>query len=334
VKYLRYYLTPLLTLVVTLGLYLGGAWMWLGLCVALVLLVGGDAVMGDDHSNPTYKYPLLLQLPMFFALPILSFMLFMLARSAEGAFELSAYLGGVLSTGLLVAGYGTNVAHELTHRIDNKLFLFIGRWILSMSGNADFSIEHVFGHHKYVATRLDPASARRGENVYSFALRSTIMGHVSAWKIELARLKKKSHATISIHNQMLTGYAMSITWVLLFYSLGGLFGVGLFVAQAAFAKFILEVVNYLEHYGLERRATEAVKPHHSWNSNKRVSMAILYSLVRHSAHHERASVKFWKLDAYPKAPELPFGYLTTILICLVPPLWYTVMDKRIDALKI
>ncbi len=123
---------------------------------------------------------------------------------------------------------------------------------------------------------------------------------------------------------------MSICWMLLFYYAAGIFGVLMFLGQALFAKFILEVVNYMEHYGLKRKSGEAVGPQHSWNTNKRMSGIILYTLTRHSAHHEKPKVVYWKLDPYPDAPQMPFGYLTTIIICLLPPLWYNVMRSKIE----
>ena len=337
--YLKLYVTPLLTVAVALGILAGGVWMWSGFVLTLILMVGGDALLGADYSTPDVRHPMLIQIPLYLSLPILASLLMCLAWSVSNVDILSAraagapwhLLGGVLSTGLLVAGYGTNVAHELTHQHNRVFPRTVGRWVLAMSANADFSIEHVFGHHVHVGTAVDPATARRGEHVYAFAVRSTWGGHLSAWRIEARRLSKQGIGLWDPRNRMLSGYLMTILWAALFFSAAGWVGVGVFVAQAAFAKFILEVVNYMEHYGLRRRAGEPVRPHHSWNSNRTMSAIVLYSLVRHSAHHERARVPFWKLDPYPDAPEMPVGYLTLILICLVPPLWYRIMTPRLAA---
>jgi alkane 1-monooxygenase len=350
--YLKLYVTPMLTVVVAVGVLTGGPWMWSGLVIALVLMVGGDALLGSDYSTPDVRHPVLIQLPLYLSLPILAGLLTCLAWSvssvdflglgsavfrATGVDILAAratrewwhVLGGVLSTGLLVAGYGTNVAHELTHQSNRVFPRTVGRWVLAMSANADFSIEHVFGHHARVATPEDPATARRGENVYAFALRSTWYGHLSAWRIETRRLTQHGIGRWDPRNRMLSGYLMTVVWAWLFFAAAGWMGVGVFAAQAVFAKFILEVVNYMEHYGLRRRPGEPVQPHHSWNSNRRMSAVVLYSLVRHSAHHEHARVPFWKLDPYPDAPEMPVGYLTLILICLLPPVWYRMMVPRL-----
>jgi alkane 1-monooxygenase len=129
---------------------------------------------------------------------------------------------------------------------------------------------------------------------------------------------------------MFSGYLMSIFWCALFFIAGGYFGIFLFLCQAAIAKFILEIVNYMEHYGLSRHSGQPIKPEHSWNTNQLMSGIVLFSLTRHSAHHEKTMTKFWKLDPYEDAPQMPYGYLTTLFICLIPPLWYSVISTRLS----
>lgn len=352
---LKYYLTPFITGIIIAGILLGSHWMWLGFITLCVILIGGDAFLGDDESTHHYSNPWFVEFPLHLSIPFIGLLLIALAWSTGQAEEdflgigkllthvfsypfLESrnqnvpldYFGAVLGVGFMVAGYGTNVGHELTHRIKNKMAMFEGRWLLAASCNADFSIEHVYGHHVTVGTDADPATAHKGENVYSFFIRSTIFGHMNAWKIESKRLKRKNHSLFSFHNQMLTGYGMSIIIGALFYIAGGMFGIALFLAQAILAKFILEIVNYMEHYGLKRHPDQPVGPEHSWNTNSRMSSIILFSLTRHSAHHEKPRVPFWKLNPYPDAPQMPYGYLTTLFICLVPPLWKRVISSPLD----
>ncbi|MBT3216336.1 MAG: alkane 1-monooxygenase [Candidatus Marinimicrobia bacterium] len=353
-KYLKYYLTPILTGFVLWGIFLGGHWMWLGFVVLFFVMILGDTFLGDDINQPDFHYPMLLEIPLHLALPVIVILLLGFAWSTGKGLDdflslglwlggvtnydlLSArngnigsdYIGALLGVGFLVAGYGTNVAHELTHRIKDRLAMFEGRWLLAASCNSDFAIEHVYGHHVTVGTEADPATAKRGENVYAFAVRSTFMGHLSAWHLELKRLRTKSIRIFSFQNRMITGYVMSAVWCAVFYIAGGLFGLILFLGQAAFAKFVLEIVNYMEHYGLYRSPESRVGPEHSWNTNKRISSIVLFSLTRHSAHHEKPMVKFWKLDPYNDAPQMPYGYLTTLVLCLVPPVWYRIMNPRL-----
>ena len=353
--YIKYYIVPLITASVIMGILMGGHWMWLGFGILCIVVIGGDAVLGDDPSISKYNYPRLLEVPLHLALPMVLLLLASLAWAsgrgtqdflgigkllsgffaydfftARNASSWTDYLGAVIGTGFMVGGYGTVAAHELTHRIKDGIAMLEGRWLLSTSCNADFSIEHVYGHHVTVGTDADPATAKKGENVYAFFIRSTVDGHISAWKLELKRLRKRSYSVFSIRNRMFTGYFMSLIWIGLFYMAGGIFGIVLFMSQAVFAKFLLEVVNYMEHYGLIRTPDAPVRPEHSWNTNKRMSGMVLFSLTRHSAHHEKPRTQFWKLAPYVDAPQMPYGYLITLLICLIPPVWYYVITPGLD----
>ena len=353
--YSKYYLATLIVTTVIIGIFLGGHWMWLGFSVLFFIVVGGDSIFGEDPTSPQYSYPRLLELSLHMALPMIFMLLLSLAWVSgsgtkdflgigsllSGIFEydfiqarnhnsLNNYIGAVISTGFMVGGFGTVAAHELIHRTKNRGAMLEGRWLLSASCNADFSIEHVYGHHVNVGTDADPATAKKGENVYKYFIRSTLDGHISAWNIELTRLKKKSLKMFSTKNKILTGYFMSLVWIMLFYVAGGSFGIYLFIFQAILAKFLLEIVNYMEHYGLKRNPNLPVRPEHSWNTNKRMSSIVLFSLTRHSAHHEKPRTKFWELDPYINAPQMPYGYLTTLLLCLFPPIWYRVVNPGLD----
>jgi len=353
-KYLRFVFTPLLMTMVSVWIGAGGAWMWLGLLAILFFMVGGDSISGEDVSQPHYTYKWLLNANLYLTLPVLAMMLVILAwmtghgdsdlffmgravhsimgydmfaaRSATTGWHM---LGAILGSGLAVVGYGTNVAHELTHRSADRVARITGRWLLAMGCQTDFAIEHIYGHHRHVATRRDPATAIRGENVYRFVLRSTIQGHRSAWRIEKSILAKNGIGLVSWRNEMLTGYMMSLAIAGLFFVAGGWTGVSVFFAQAIWAKIVLEIVNYMEHYGLAREEGQPVLPRHSWNTNRWMSSTILYSLTRHSAHHEKSSLAFWNLKPYPDAPTMPFGYLTTIFVSLCPPLWNRIMASRL-----
>jgi len=352
---MKYYLSALLSLFVIIGILLGGLWMWFGFVVLFVVVILGDALFSEDESQPKVKYPFALKVPLYLTLPVVALLLvafawslgsnnddlfniahilslifnydFILARNVSTGFH---YVGAVLGCGFIVASYGTNVGHELIHRAQNWKLVLVGRWLLSASCNADFSVEHIYGHHAFVGTKKDPATAFRGQNVYGFFIKSTALGHVSAWKIELKRLRKKKHYIFSWNNKILTGYLMSLVWCLLFFYAAAWFGVALFLAQALLAKFLLEATNYMEHYGLTRDIKTPVGPQHSWNTNKQISGIVLFSLTRHSSHHEKPKLDYWKLDPYVKAPKMPFGYLTTLLVTMIPPLWKSVIHPLLD----
>ncbi len=207
--------------------------------------------------------------------------------------------------------------------------MVVGRWLLALTSDASFAIEHVYGHHFNVATRTDPATSRRGENAWFFIIRSTVYSYLSAWKIETKRLHNRRLRVWSWHNKMLRGNLMTIAYIAFFGWAGGWQAALIFVAVSLYGKAYLEFVNFVEHYGLVRVPGAPVEPRHSWNCNRRVSSVLLYNLTRHSHHHAMGEKPFWELKAYPDTPMMPFGYLTMVWIAAIPPLWNRIMIPRV-----
>jgi hypothetical protein len=179
----------------------------------------------------------------------------------------------------------------------------------------------VHGHHRHVGTAVDPATSRRGEYALAFFIRSTIHGNISAARIEAERLQRKGLPLWSRHNRVITGQVMSLALVAAAYGLGGWWGVAAFAIAGAQGKMYLELVNFIEHYGLVRAPGARIEPRHAWNTYRRISSALLYNLPRHSHHHMFATKPYWTLEAEPEGPTYPHGYMTMIVISLVPPLW-------------
>ncbi|MDQ4426006.1 alkane 1-monooxygenase, partial [Thalassolituus sp.] len=192
-----------------------------------------------------------------------------------------------------------------------------------------FAVEHVYGHHRYVSTTKDPATAPRGRNVYFHVLASTIKGNISALKLEAERLRKMGHSPLSIRNSVLRGYGMSAIIVALAFLAGGVETMLLFIGAGLFGKALLEIVNYMEHYGMVRNPELPVQPRHSWNTNKRFSSWTMFNLTRHSHHHAHGEVPYQDLRPYPEAPTMINGYLTTIVVALIPPLWHHLMTPKV-----
>ena len=184
-KYLKFLAVHGFVLATTLGIGLGGAWMWLGIGVIYGVMIAGDEWIGDDYAEPTYLHPRLLDALLYLALPTLAVLCCVMAWMAGSGdlFGLGAWVqahlghdpfaaraatapwhwvGGILSAALTFAAVGTNVGHELTHRTGDRGAMIAGRWLLALTFDAEFSIEHVYGHHRRLATPADPATARRG----------------------------------------------------------------------------------------------------------------------------------------------------------------------------
>jgi alkane 1-monooxygenase len=231
----------------------------------------------------------------------------------------------------MIGMIGTVTAHELTHRTWDPVSMLVGRWLLAFSLDTSFSIEHVYGHHRYVSTREDPATAPRGRNVYAHILVSTLRGNLSAWRLERRRLSRQGLPLLSWHNTVIRGQAMSLAVVAAAAWVGGWRGALFFLACAAWGKALLEIVNYMEHYGMVRDPAEPVQPRHSWNSNRRISSWTLFNLTRHSHHHAQGEVPYQDLRPMPDAPMMINGYLTTIVLAMVPPLWHRLMTPKLLA---
>jgi alkane 1-monooxygenase len=345
VKYARFLGVYLFALATTCGIALGGGWMWLGLVVIYGVMIAGDQLLGDDYSEPAYHHKALLDACLYAALPVLGLMCLVMAwmagsgdplglgawaqahlgidmfagRAATGPLH---WVGGILSAALSFAAIGTNIGHELTHRTTDPAALTAGRWLLALTFDAEFSIEHVYGHHRRLATAEDPASARRGEHFYRFLVRSVIGQTRSAWGLETGRLRKLGLAPLGFRNRLIRGWLMSATLVAAFFALAGAKGAFVFILTALAGRTVLEAVNYFEHYGLVRVADQPIEPRHSWNSNKRLTNAVLFNLARHSHHHAEGDAQFWQLRAYRDAPTLPYGYLTCMLLVYIAPGWY------------
>ncbi len=330
----------------------GQAWVWLGFSFLVAASVIGDRLLPHDTSriegNPSrvlnsllYSiFPLLLANVIVFIWQMTPGDWLGIGQWATDSFGFDALahkearsivqsVGAILSMGLLCASGGTNVAHELVHRTWDPKAVYLGRALLSFTFDTSFSIEHVYGHHANIATPKDPASARRGDSLLPFALRSTIGSIKGAWAIESERLRKRKLKVWSYQNRFLHGQLMSIALIALYASAGGWQAVLLCLVVGIYGKGYLEMVNYIEHYGLVRVPGSPVAPRHSWNSNHYMSSILLYNLTRHSHHHEKGHLPFWKLEPMAHTPMLPYGYMSMILLALVPPVYKRVMNPRL-----
>ncbi len=286
--------------------------------------------MEEDIAKSNKLYDLMLYLIVPFQYAALFYFLFSLKDANLAWWE---YAGRTLSMGLLCGVFGINVGHELGHRV-NKFEQFLAKALLCTSLYIHFFIEHNKGHHKNVATPQDPSSARYKEVVYIFWFRTIIYSYLSAWHIASADAAKKGKVAYGLHNEMLQAHLVQIAFTILIYWLFGGVITLFFLAVALVGILLLETVNYIEHYGLQRRATgegkyERTMPWHSWNSNHIVGRIMLFELSRHSDHHYMASRKYQILMHHEKAPQLPTGYPGSMLIALVPPLWFALMNKRV-----
>lgn len=233
----------------------------------------------------------------------------------------------------VATGAGLTVSHELGHKQD-KTDQIAAKLINALCGYAHFSIEHNRGHHVLVATAEDAASARLGDNVYTFAAREIPHVLVHGLQLEKARLAKKGLPFWHWRNDLLQGYAISLAMALVVIGLAGWVAIPLLVLHHGIAWFHLTQANFVEHYGLKRAQKdngryEPCQPHHSWNTNHIVSNLFLFHLQRHSDHHANPQRPYQSLRNFDELPHLPSGYPGTFLLAACPPLWHAVMDRKV-----
>ena len=352
-KYLKYYISPLTIITAIYTCSIGAYYSTLFFIGFSLFIILGDMIVKKDASEETYSYVLLLDVPMYINLPLLMllvlFTVFALSSDPSDLFQsicmnylnidlfnmrqsmnVADSISLVALTGLFIGIMGTVPGHELVHRKKDKFDMFMGNWLLAFSWDCAFAIEHVYGHHKNVGLAHDPATAKRGENIYLFILRAIIKEQKDAWSIELNQAKRREQSFISIRNRMIIGYCRSLFITFIAYLIGGISGVLIFLLCAFIAKSLLEVINYSEHYGLIRVPGETVFPRHSWNSNSTMSSIYLYNVTRHSSHHEKANLKYWELKSYNDAPMMPQGYLTMLYMALfLPHFFHRMMGKKL-----
>ncbi len=334
--YLIAYLTPAAT---ALGLWLGGGWTFLGLGVVFGLIPVLDAVGGLDTENADAdgeaardRNPLFNWVVRGWIVPQLTLLAVALWQASTADWSALAWVGAILSVGTTNSAGGITIAHELMHR-RGRFDRALAEVLMTTSTYTHFCVEHVFGHHKTVATPDDPAFAPYGQTLYAFLPRSLVGGLRSAWRHETQRATRKGDVG-TLRDRRLR-YALDVALAYgLVAALTGPVGVAFFAAQSLVSMVLLELINYIEHYGLARRQLpngkyEKVTPHHSWNSAHRVTKHFLFALPRHADHHAHASRPYWKLRHFDDAPQMPAGYATMVLLSFVPPLWFRVMNPRV-----
>ena len=255
--------------------------------------------------------------------------------------SVTGHLGGWEKVGLffgigVISGVvGINYAHELMHQ-KPKVERWMADILLAMVLYSHFRSEHMLVHHRYVGTPRDPVTARYNEGFFRFFPRVLRQCYVSAFGAEAAMLARKGKGWTDPANPFWRYWGLQIVMLGLAFWIGNWTGLGLFLLQAFVAIWQLELVNYVEHYGLTRKHLgdgkyEHVMPRHSWNAAQKASNWLLINLQRHSDHHYKPDRRFPLLQTYTAddAPQLPYGYPVMTVAAMIPPLWRRMMNPRV-----
>ena len=318
------------------------AWFLLPFLINFVLYPIIDWLIGEDTNNPPEEVVMQLDqdhyyrrltyaiVPLHFVSLTGSVWYATAATLSWWAFLLLATFAG------FTAGLAINTAHELGHK-NSKIEKLLAKIALAVPGYGHFTIEHNRGHHKYVSTFEDPASARMGESIYKFALREIPGAFKGAWGIEKQRLKSRGKSVWHSNNAILQSYALTAAMTVAFTWLFGWLALPFLLIHNLCAYWQLTSANYIEHYGLLRLGDETGKlercePRHSWNSNHTFSNLVLFHLERHSDHHTHPLRRYQSLRHFENLPQLPNGYFGMYVLAYIPWLWFKVMDQRLMAL--
>jgi len=302
----------------------------LTIALLLLLLIGAERLAPGARVENSRGAELAFRLVPFVYVPVqLGVIVWSVTQAGEGL----SFAALALAAGITTGVFGVLAAHELVHNPKPMSQLF-GVAMLSGMSYRHFRIAHVFGHHRMAATDQDPASARLGENVYRFLVRSIAGQYRDAWRIECARLRATEESLI--RHRLLSDALVMVSLYIAILVLVGANGVILFAAQSAIGIIVLETFNYVAHYGLKReRGAFGHEPFgvaHSWNSSNRFANAFIFNMGHHSRHHARPTAQYQTLEHDDQASELPLGYTASMLLALIPPLWHQIMDPEVERL--
>ncbi|MCX7165823.1 MAG: alkane 1-monooxygenase [Rhodocyclales bacterium] len=344
--YLLFLLTPsLMPMGWMLGRYTGlpdlMAWIpvfWIfGVIPLLDYAVGRDTANPDEagetqamQNEVYYRALTLLALPIQVLLLAWSGWVFV-----HGDLGFFGHLGWLVSMGVVSGINAINIAHELIHR-HGRLEPWAGGVLLSLVAYGGFKVEHVRGHHVNVSTLQDASSARYGQSLYAFLPHAWKWNFLNAWRLETERLQRRGLPWLHWRNELIWWYGLTLVAAASMTLAYGWPGLLFFAGQSFVALTELEIINYVEHYGLHRRRLadgrfERTTHQHSWNSSYRVTNLFLFQLQRHSDHHAHPARRYQVLRHFDDSPQLPGGYAAMVLLALTPPLWRRVMDPRVEA---
>ena len=320
-------------------------WFLGGISIALIPLYGYfsisllDYFFGLDeqtkiNSQDSKKYSIILWVWPFLQFILVFGSLAVIYNSSN--FSIFEALFLMVSLGIVTGAIGITFAHELMHK-KNKIEKILSDLLLGMVLYGHFRTEHLMTHHRYVGTKKDTVTARFNESFYVFFLRVLPGSIISAWNVEKEKLSKRKKKVFNYKNPFWIYFGLILLFITIAFSIAGIFGILLFIIQAIIAIIHLEVVNYIEHYGLSRKLLsngkyEKTKPQHSWNANQKVSNLFLINLQKHSDHHYNPNKSYQLLTAFDSyaAPQLPFGYPIMVLLSLFPSQWKKVMNPKVQ----
>ncbi len=328
---LRYFLSLLPGTLVVAGNLAGGWWTFANMVFTMVLLITFENFSKEKKQAPEITHGIVPDIVLAVHIILHTASVLSLLYGVHSGILTGIFIWvASVSTGISSGIEGINSAHELIHR--KQWYARLGGiWNLLLVNYAHFYVEHIRGHHRFIGTSRDPATARYGESFYHFFFRTVPAQFRSALALETERLSKSGKGSLHPQNRILQLILIQLTLCICVFMITGFIGFFAYINQSIVAFFLLEYVNYIEHYGLQRHEWEKVNMTHSWQCDLPISRFALIELSRHSDHHLNASRPYYRLISHEESPVLPSGYFGSFYWALIPPVWFRKVNPVLDA---
>ena len=341
IEHLRFVLFPVAITLCILAIIQGGGWTWFGVFFFILVNLIADGFSGDYFFNTSHPWTGYFN-ALLWSMPILQMVLLVVALvhvampdtvlagfRADFEFSLIELCGTVASYGIIVGISAVSYAHELIHR-PARFERLLGQAMVTLCMHPSVAIEHVYGHHVHACTHRDPTLAPRGMGFWRYLPKSYFGEIISASSFENRRMSRRRQSVYSLKNRFLQGLLMQGILIAGSWIFAGLTGALVVVLGGLIGLVMVEMGNYITHYGIVREPGQPMEPRHSWNAPRFVSTSVLINSSRHSDHHSNAAAPYWKLAVPDNAPTYSHGYFLISIIAIIPPLWTRIVGPQLE----
>jgi len=317
---LRYYFAVIAQLVGLGGIYAGGGWAWAGVA-QLPLFAIIDPLLGDDlRERKVGISDALMDIPIVLSSVLGPLTLVVLAwKVGHGGLSPLTTLGMIASGAWLALIPVVPAVHELYHKRSPWKYL-LGTYAQFPYMDCTRSVAHTMSHHLYVGTPKDADTPLRGENMYTFIVRTIPGNYRELYEVEKSALAKRGLSVWSPQGKFVKAIAAYLAFLAVLFVAGGPAGAAAGFVSTFIARLWVEAFNFLQHCGLIRVPGEPVTPRHVWNHLGTITRVAAYEITNHCEHHLDAYIPYYKMRPDTDGPRMPNAFLC-FLVALFPPLW-------------
>jgi fatty acid desaturase len=215
----------------------------------------------------------------------------------------------------------TCVSHDLIHR-RNQRFAMVGHCLAGIAGYPVLALEHL-AHHAKSGNTHSADWPRQDESAWRFAIRRS------------RRILRDAYAPGSVFwngaaSRNVAGLRVATACTLLSiafaHAAAGWRGVLLFLCVAAGVWFGVQVINYIQHWGLgDDRLGAKARDGLAWEDDCRFQAWLTLGISLHQAHHDASGLPYYRIALKHSSPRLPAGYVILMVASMVPRVWFRIM---------